>query len=73
MVFLTQDDDFLSGAEVAATIVVSRVRQARPLDERIQVWSEAVKKLAKTQQGARRFELTDDGGLVPWSALPTDR
>lgn len=58
------DDDFLSGAEVAATIVVSRVRQPRPLDDRIWVWSAAVNELVKAQQVARRFELTDDGVLV---------
>lgn len=73
LIFLTQDDDFLSGAEVAATIVVSRVRQARPIEQRVQVWSNAVKELVETQQVARCFELTDDGVLLPWSTFPIDR
>lgn len=73
LIFLTQDDDFLSGAEVAATIVVSRVRQSRPLDQGIQVWSKAVNDLVETRQVARRFELTDDGVLLPWSKFPLDR
>lgn len=73
LIFLTQDDDFLSGAEVAATIVVSRVRQARPLDDRIQVWSVAVNTLVEAQRVVRRFELTDDGVLLPWSTFPLPR
>jgi hypothetical protein len=38
VLFLTQDEDFLSGGAVAAVIVVSRVRQSRRLGERIEVW-----------------------------------
>ncbi|MGQ0733770.1 MAG: DUF5615 family PIN-like protein [Acidobacteriota bacterium] len=36
VVFLTQDDDFLFGTSVDATIVVSRVRQSRRLADRIE-------------------------------------
>ena len=73
LVFLTQDDDFLSGLEVAAMVVVSRVRQARPIDDRIRVWRSAVKQLAQTAQDIRLFELADDGTPVPWSADRRDR
>lgn len=73
LVFLTQDDDYLSGPEVLATIVVSRVRQARPIDDRIRVWRSAVKHLATASRGARLFELTDDCALVPWSDVQRDR
>ena len=73
LVFLTQDEDFLSGADVPATIVVSRVRQSRPIDDRIRVWRVAVKQLVDTEQVIRLFELTDDGALVPWSTIPPDR
>jgi hypothetical protein len=66
LVFLTQDADFLSGDAVAATIVVSRVRQARSLMERIQLWRSAVTVLLASPQKVRRFELTDDGVIVPW-------
>jgi predicted nuclease of predicted toxin-antitoxin system len=73
LIFLTQDDDFLSGSEVAATVVVSRVRQARPIEDRIRVWRSAVKQLADTTHDIRLFELADDGTLVPWSADRHDR
>jgi predicted nuclease of predicted toxin-antitoxin system len=67
LIFLTQDEDFLSGEAVAATIVVSRVRQVRTLAERIQVWRTAVQTLVSMDRTTRLFELTDDGALVPWS------
>ena len=34
MVFLTQDEDFLFGETSRAIVVLSRVRQSRPLNER---------------------------------------
>ena len=68
LIFLTQDEDFLSGEAVAATIVVSRVRQVRSLAERIQVWRAAVQTLASMDRTTRLFELTDEGALVPWGS-----
>ena len=37
VLFLTQDEDFLFGKSVQSIVVVSRVRQARPLTERIEL------------------------------------
>jgi hypothetical protein len=45
----------------------------RPIEDRIQVWRSAVKQLVDMAGGVRRFELTDDGMLVPWSADRHDR
>jgi hypothetical protein len=73
LIFLTQDDDFLSGDPVAALIVVSRVRQSRKLADRIKAWRVAIQSLLKIETTARLFELTDDGALAPWSAAPFDR
>lgn len=66
LLFLTQDEDFLFSHGPAAIIVVSRVRQARPLHERIETWCFAVADLVKDPPVERRFELHDDGALVPW-------
>jgi hypothetical protein len=61
------DDDFLLGEAVAAVVVVSRVRQPRLLNERIEIWRAAVRQLVQqAETGARLFELTDDGVLLPW-------
>jgi predicted nuclease of predicted toxin-antitoxin system len=69
LLFLTQDEDFLFTRDRAAVIVLSRVKQARPLAERIAIWREAVRRLSE-QQEARRFELLDDGTLIPWEEGP---
>ena len=73
LIFLTQDDDFLSGEPVAALIVVSRVRQSRKLADRIRVWRVAVQALLRTEPTTRLFELADDGALAPWSVVPFNR
>lgn len=66
VLFLTQDDDFLFGESVASMVVVSRVRQARRMTERIEVWRGAVWELVQRPAARRLFELTDEGILVPW-------
>ncbi len=66
VLFLTQDEDFLFGASVPAIVVVSRVRQSRRLQERIDVWRTAVRELVQTPRAERLFELMDDGVLAPW-------
>jgi hypothetical protein len=69
LLFLTQDEDFLFARDLAAVIVLSRVKQARPLVERIGIWRDAVRRLSETADG-RRFELLDDGTLIPWEEGP---
>lgn len=71
--FFTQDDDFLFGEAVAAMVVPSRVRQSRPLKERIEVWRRAAGELARTSRSERLFELMDDGALRPWQDVPPGR
>ena len=65
--FLTQDAEFLEAASPSiAPVVVSRVRQSRPLAERISRWVEAIVTLLRTETAEKVFELTDDGKLIPW-------
>ena len=66
VLFLTQDDDFLFSKGPLAIIVVSRVKQSRPLRERIEIWQSAVQYLAANPPTDRRFDLMDDGQLVAW-------
>jgi hypothetical protein len=70
LLFLTQDEDFLFSRGLAAVIVLSRVRQARPLRERLDIWREAVRELMTIAAPERRFELLDDGSLMPWVEGP---
>jgi hypothetical protein len=70
LLFLTQDEDFLFIKGPLAIIVVSRVKQSRPLRERIDVWQSAVQFLTASPLTDRRFDLMDDGQLVPWAEGP---
>ncbi len=66
VLFLTQDEDFLFDKPVAAIIVLSRVKQSRRLGERVEVWRQAIRELVSISRPERRFELMDDGHLLPW-------
>ncbi len=66
VLFLTQDDDFLFSEPTVAVIVVSRVRQARRIVERVDIWRRAIRTLLETSRTEQRFELLDDGTLLPW-------
>jgi hypothetical protein len=64
--FITQDTEFLArGPSSFAMVLVSRVRQSRPIAERIAVWHRAVRELINTPRSERLFELSDDGELTP--------
>lgn len=66
LLFLTQDEDFLLDEPTEALVVVSRVRQARRLAERVEVWRTTILDLTQNPRPERRFELMDDGSLVGW-------
>jgi hypothetical protein len=66
VLFLTQDEDFLFGKPVGATVVLSRVGPSRRLEERVQIWRQAIHELVSTPRPERLFELMDDGRLLPW-------
>jgi hypothetical protein len=66
LLFLTQDEDFLFNEPTEALLVVSRVRQARRLAERVEIWRRAILDLTQNPRPQRRFELMDDGSLVAW-------
>jgi len=70
VLFLTQDEDFLHDEPTAAIVVLSRVRQSRPLAERIDVWRRAILELLPKTRRELRFELMDDGTLLAWEHGP---
>ena len=68
LLFLTQDDEFLSVSKACrATVLVSRVRQNRPIADRIRVWMRAVQEYSSRRLPQRVFEIDDDGRLLPWT------
>lgn len=73
VLFLTQDEDFLFGETVTAVVVVSRVRQSRPLKDRIEVWRRCIREILETRRPERLLELMDDGTLLPWRDVSSDK
>jgi hypothetical protein len=71
VLFLTHDEDFLFGMPVAAVIVVSRVRQSRPLKERIDVWRTAVLAFARTPRASNAC--SNSWTMASWSRGGTSR
>jgi len=67
ILFLTHDREFLTtDTEPFRIVLMSRVRQARPLADRIAIWNRAIRSLERASS-ERLFELTDDGQLLPWT------
>ena len=66
VIFLTQDVEFLArDVSPFAVVLVSRVRQSRPIQDHIAVWQRAVRDLLATPESAGVFELSDDGEVLP--------
>ncbi|MDP9323523.1 MAG: DUF5615 family PIN-like protein [Acidobacteriota bacterium] len=72
VVFLTQDEDFLVGETSRAIVVLSRVRQSRPLKDRIEIWRSCLRELLQSSKSERLYKLMDNGALLPWRDTSSD-
>jgi hypothetical protein len=71
LLFVTQDTDFLVHEPRAAAIVlVSTVRQARPIADRVAIWMNAVQQILAAPVDSRLLEISDSGQLAPWTDVP---
>ena len=71
LLFLTQDTEFLMAPiPEAAWVIVSRVRQSRRIDDRVEVWIGAIRACLSGTPKSRILELIDDGRLLPWFDHP---
>ncbi len=74
VVFLTQDSDFeLATSPALGQLVVSRVRQTRPLAQRLEIWAAAFESLRVAPRLERRLKLLDDGRLIPLQIVSGER
>jgi len=70
LLFLTQDEEFMSlPAACRATVVVSRVEQSRPIQERVDLWLRAIETFLSRRSKEKLFEIDDSGELVPWQVF----
>jgi predicted nuclease of predicted toxin-antitoxin system len=66
LLFLTQDEDFVSAApDCKASIIWSRVSQSMAIDQRVEIWLNAVRQFSSKKWNEKFFELHDDGELHP--------
>lgn len=67
LLFLTQDVEFADlPPDAAATIVISRVPQAIPIAERVELWLHGIEELHQRPIRGQLFEILPDGRVVPW-------
>ena len=70
VLFLTQDEDFVEVApDCKASIIWSRVSQSLAIDQKVEIWLNAVKQFFAKQWREKFFELYDDGQLHPIDVL----
>jgi hypothetical protein len=67
LLFLTQDTEFadLPSATVA-TVMISRVPQAIPIAQRVDLWLHAIDDVARHSTPGRLLEILPDGKVVAW-------
>ena len=70
LLFLTQDGEFADRPpDCRATIIISRVRQSRLIEERVSLWLAAIE---QSRPPESLFEILDSGELVPWTVFDID-
>ncbi len=66
LLFFTQDQDFVDAApDCRASIIWSRVSQSMAIDQRVEIWLNAVREFIAKKWSEKFFELYDDGQLHP--------
>jgi len=66
LLFLTHDTEFLDSASIfKSVVIISRVRQNRPIHERVKIWIDAIQKFSGKPIRGNLFELLDTGEIIP--------
>jgi predicted nuclease of predicted toxin-antitoxin system len=66
VLFLTQDEDFVEAApDCKASIIWSRVSQSMAIDQRVEIWLNAVRQFFAKQRSEKFFELYDAAHFIP--------
>jgi predicted nuclease of predicted toxin-antitoxin system len=67
LLFLTQDTEFLDlDLECQGWVIVSRVRQGLPIQERVEMWLRGLEAFVAESPPGTLFELIEPGRIVPW-------
>jgi predicted nuclease of predicted toxin-antitoxin system len=66
---LTHDEDFLDVPLTRSAVILSRVTQTLPLNQRLEIWLRVIREYFSRDWSERIFEVYDDGQLVPWKLV----
>jgi predicted nuclease of predicted toxin-antitoxin system len=67
LVFLTQDTEFEDlPADYRAIVIISRVRQNLPIQQRVDIWFKAIQNFLTFKPPGKLFELLETGEVMPW-------
>lgn len=70
LLFLTNDTEFFAGSSrYHSVVIVSRVRQNRPLRDRVELWFQSLAHFVAAKPSGTIFELLDTGEIVPWVVI----
>ena len=71
LVFVTQDTEFLAAVvNAGCAVIVSRVPQRLPINERVDRWTRALVGFLATPRQGQLFEILPDGQLSPLKPGP---
>jgi predicted nuclease of predicted toxin-antitoxin system len=67
VVFLTQDTEFEDlPADYRAIVIISRVRQNLPIQQRVDIWFKAIQDFLTRKPTGKLFDLLETGEVMPW-------
>lgn len=73
LVLLTQDSEFEDVAEdYVGAIIISRVRQSLPIQQRTEIWFAAMEKFMSQRPPGKLFDLFETGELIAWDIRKTE-
>ena len=67
LVLLTHDSEFEDiSANYTGTIIISRVRQSLPIQQRTEIWFSAIETFMSQKPAGKLFDLLETGELIAW-------
>ena len=67
IILLTQDTEFEDIAlDCRGQVIISRVRQSLPIQQRVNIWFNALQEFMTHQRPEKLFDLLESGQIVPW-------
>lgn len=73
ILFVTQDAEFEDlPADYRATVIISRVRQSLPIQQRVDLWFKAIERFLDRRPEGKLFDFLETGELIPWEVHESD-